>query len=270
MSIKLPTEPLAPTRINPKIILFYGMPKVGKTEQLTKLNNCLILDAEKGADTRTALRIPINSIEGGTTYRKDEKGKETTEIQNTSLNEVFKGFVEEAARQKAAGEPLRFPYKYIAFDTLDLVEDFCEVSATRKYKESIIGKTFEGKSVLELPNGGGYYYLRNEVLEQINRFAGLCETLILVSHVKEKLLNKGGIEVSSRDISLTGKLGGIVASKCDAIGYFYREGSKLMVNFDTQENAVMGARFPHLAGRRFEFGWNKIFLTPEQVSEPAK
>ena len=266
MPIVLPTKPLAATRINPRIMLIYSIPKVGKTEALTKLDSCLILDSEKGAETRASLRVPIRAVEGPTIYKKDEKGKDTDEVVSSTLDEVYNSIIAEAARQKAAGEPLRFPYRRIAMDTLDLIEDMCEVTATRIYKDSIIGRKFEGKSVLDLPNGGGYYHLRNTVIDQINRFAGVCETLILVCHVKEKMLNKGGIEVATNDLSLTGKIGGIVASKCDVIGFMYREqNGQLMINFKTLD-AVMGARFPHLAGKMMPFDWDVIFRTPEQVA----
>ena len=155
----------------------------------------------------------------------------------------------------------QFPYKYISVDTVDRLEDYCNVSATAKFKRSTIGKNFEGESVIELPQGGGYYYLREEVKLQIERLTRVCPHLILVSHVKEKLLNKGGLEVSSRDLSLTGKLSEIVCSMADAIGYMYRaDDAKLMVSFKTYQGAIMGSRFPHLAGQEFEFDWTKIFL----------
>jgi len=266
MSSILPTKPIKATRINPKIILFYGVPKVGKTGILSTLDNCLNLDTEGGAEMYEILRLPIRSMSGITKYKKDEKGNDTTEIVSTSINEFIKDMNAEAARQTAAKEQLRFPYKYIAVDTLDKLEDYCEVSATVAYKSTVIGQNFEGKSVLELPNGAGYYHLRNEVLRVIDQLALYCKHLILISHVKEKITDKGGVAVSSMDIALTGKLGSIVAAKCDAIGYLYRQpGTPLMVSFETYESSVMGARFPHLAGKRFEFSWDKIF-----IPEPAQ
>lgn len=95
----------------------------------------------------------------------------------------------------------------------------------------------------------------------IDQLSMYCKHLILISHVKEKTLDKGGVAVSYNDISLTGKLGSIVCSKCDAIGFLYRQSGKpLMVSFETLESSVMGARFPHLAGKKFEFDWNQIYI----------
>jgi hypothetical protein len=254
MSNILPSGKQPITRTNPKLIMFYGMPKVGKTKVLTELEDNLILDTEGGTEMYEALKLKINSI-SGPNVEKDGQ------VVSTSLEGFVNAMYAEAARQKASGEKLRFPYKFITVDTLDLLEDMCEVSATAGYKQSAIGKTFTGSSVLELPNGGGYYHLRKELTGWIDKLSVLCQHLILVAHVKEKLLNKGGVDVSVKDISLTGKLGSIIAAKVDAIGYMYREQNKpLMVSFETQESTVMGARFPHLAGKRFEFSWDKIFI----------
>ena len=35
---------------NPKVLLLYGAPKVGKTTALSQLNDCLIIDTEGGAN----------------------------------------------------------------------------------------------------------------------------------------------------------------------------------------------------------------------------
>jgi len=34
---------------NPKVMLLYGAPKVGKTTALSQLDDCLIIDTEQGA-----------------------------------------------------------------------------------------------------------------------------------------------------------------------------------------------------------------------------
>lgn len=244
MSIVLPQEPVKASRTSPKILVLYGMPKVGKTEALTSLPDCLILDAEGGAEMYEAMRIPINSI--------------------ADLYDVRKAILDEGTKRKSAGKSGMelFPYKYLALDTLDKIEEFAEVTATAKYKTSTIGKTFQGRSVLELPNGGGYYYLRNEMNQIINDMASVCPRLILITHIKEKLLNKGGEDVRINDISLTGKLGGIVCAKADAIGYLFRQqgNEKLQVSFETFDSTVMGARVKHLAGKKFDFDWSKIYV----------
>lgn len=188
-----------------------------------------------------SLRTPINSI-------KD-------------IDNLIAAIIEDG---KANGG--KYPYKYLAIDTADKLEDFCAISATAKYRKTSIGKNFDGDSVLELPKGLGYYYLREEMILQVERLARVCPFLIIISHVKDKLLiDKEGKETSSRDLSLAGKMGSIMCAKADAIGYMYREDDRLMINFETYEGAVMGSRFPHLAGKKFEFDWDKIYLTEEII-----
>jgi AAA domain-containing protein len=259
MSSVLPTDKLEPTRHNPKFIIMYGMPKVGKTTALAQLNSCLILDFEDGAASITALRLKMNSIEGKTVL--DSSGK----VLSTSFDQVVTDIGQYGNDLKAAGKPVQFPYKRIAIDTGDAFQDMCEVVATRKYKDSIIGKNFEGDSVLELSKGAGYGYLRAEVIERISLLSRLCETVILICHTKDKIIDKGGVEISGNELSLTGKLGKIICGKADLIAYLYRESNKpLMASLETSELGVMGARqFPHLKdlyGKRFEFSWNKFLV----------
>lgn len=256
----LPTRdnPVKPTRIGPKILILYSLPKVGKTEQLTELakrTDCLIVDSEQphGTDTYETTAIKCDTT--------------------SQMKHVVKLIQDEGVKRKAAGKSGidMFPYKFIAIDTLDAVEDMAEISATNNYKESVIGKNFKGKSVLELPNGGGYYYLRQEVQDVIDMYAAVCPYLILIVHVKEKLIaTKDGAEVKVNDISLTGKLSSIVCSRADAIGYLYRTPKgELRVSFQTYDGAVMGARQKYLAGQDIPFSWDTIYpdVFPPEKSE---
>jgi hypothetical protein len=238
----LPTAPVKATRLSPRILVIYGVPKVGKTQALTQLDGCLILDAEDGAAMYDCLRTPFRSM--------------------ADVDALVKAIEEEGIKRAAAGFKGDdvYPYKFGALDTLDKLEEFAEIEATRKYKASSLGKDFKGASVLELAHGLGYYYLREEVLRAINKLATVFRYLILSVHVKEKLLDKKGEQVKVNDISLTGKLGSMVCAKADAIGYLSREGSKMMISFETSEGHVMGARQAHLAGKKFDFDWTKIYI----------
>lgn len=254
MAITLPTKPVPAIRLSPKLLILYSLPKVGKTEQASLLPSNLILDAEGGAESYKCLRSPIDST-------KDLEETKTA-IEQAGL-----------ALKKPSDKAVPFPYRFITMDTIDKFEDLAEISATEAYKKSVIGKTFTGKSVLELANGGGYYYLRNELVRMVNLISGVCPHLIIIAHVKEKLLDKGGEQLKINDISLTGKLGGILCAMADGIGYMFRNDSKdhrgeLWVNFETSESTIMGSRFKNLAGQRFKFDWARIFpdeLTSEVV-----
>jgi hypothetical protein len=244
-------------RVGPKILILYSLPKVGKTEALVQLaarTNCLIVDSEQphGTDTYDTVAIKADNM--------------------AQIMYVPKLVKDEGAKRKSEGKIGMdlFPYQFIALDTLDAIEDMAEISATDKYKLSTIGKTFKGNSVLELPNGGGYYYLRQELQEVINTYATCCPYLILIVHVKEKLIaSKDGAEVKVNDISLTGKLSSIVCAKADAIGYMYRTPKgELRISFQTYDGAVMGARQKYLAGQDMPFAWETIY--PEVFSQTTE
>lgn len=268
-------------RVNPRSFLIYSKPKVGKTEEAANLPGSMTLATEDGIEMYDANYLRIVAILGtgpnATTYYK--KGDEAVEkfpelegqIKTTTLENFFVMMNTEAARQKAANEVGHFPYKYGIIDTIDELETLAEVSATIKYKASTIGKKFDGKSVLELPQGGGYYHLRNEVIEIMDKLEKYFQYVIYFSHVKDKLLDKGGIAIEVADISLTGKLGQIVAARCDAIGYMYREAGKpKMISFESYETTgAMGARFPRLAGKRMEFKWSNIYINEGLEETPA-
>jgi len=255
--LTLPTSPIAPTRVDPRVSIWYGIPKIGKTTECAKLPNSLILDFERGTELISATKVPISSISGATAMNDDGS------IKYTSLDAVYDSIIAQGqAEYERTQKVPKPPYKFLIADTIDKLEDYCIVTATQKYKSSTLGKNFEGKSVLELPQGGGYYHLRNEVIEQIDRLASICEYLLLISHIRDKTINKGGVDVSVNDISLTGRLGAIVWAKADVIGYMYREPGKdgLQVSFETFENTpAMGARVPRLAGRRIKLDWLEIF-----------
>lgn len=243
--MELPSGPVKATRISPKIFIVYSVPKVGKTEELSKLPECMITDAEGGAAGYECLRVSMNRSEDVIAFKQAVEAKAVADAAVNKTKVVF-------------------PYKFIAMDTIDMFEEFAEISATRLYKESVIGQKFTGRSVLELPNGGGYYYLRNELTRMINLMAGICPHLIIVAHVKEKLLDKNGEQMKINDISLTGKMGSIVCAMADAIGYMYRNESKehrgeLWISFETYESTVMGARQKYLAGQKFPFSWDRIY-----------
>lgn len=223
--------------LDPGIMILYGVPKVGKTSLLAELDDNLILDLEEG------------------TAMLDDVYKETITDMST-----FKKTLEELYNhKKTTGE---YMYKYGTIDTVDILEEWCEREAVKTYKQTTMGKSFSGSNILELPQGAGYYHLRNEVLRWIGIARQCFKHLIIVTHIKDKMLTgKPGEEVSAKDISLTGKLASIVCAKSDAIGYLYRSlDGKLMISFQTSEVLTAGSRCEHLKGQKFEADWSKIFI----------
>lgn len=87
--------------------------------------------------------------------------------------------------------------------------------------------------------------------EIIGWFEKSVENLILVGHVKDKMLNENGTELNLKSLDLSGKTGSILSAKSDAICYLYRdpENGNLLANFGDMNSVLCGARMPHLAGK---------------------
>lgn len=92
-------------------------------------------------------------------------------------------------------------------------------------------------------------YLRQAVRKVIDMFRDLCDSLILIAHVKEKMINKEGEELSEMSIDLTGKLGDILCGEADAIGYVYRKKNETHISFEGGDNTIREARAEHLRGK---------------------
>lgn len=259
MAIVLPDKPVKATRIDPAILILYGAKKVGKTGELINLPNCLILDGEEGTATYDCLKLDFRSV-------KDIK-EIVAEIRKEGGRRVT---ANKEAIAKKQPEPYPgdkvFPYRYLALDTVDAAEEDVIPWATANYRQTTQGKDFKGDSVLELDFGLGYYFIREGVKEIILDMASVCKTVIIISHLAEKIKKEGGVDTTTQDISLSGKLGAIVCAMADAIGYMYRkpgkpgEPDKMFISFRTTDRVTMGARQKHLAGQTFEFDWARIFI----------
>lgn len=236
--ITLPTTKILASPLPPHCLILYGLPKVGKTSIIASLPDCLLLDLESGSDYVSAMKLKITSI--------------------AELDETCTAI-------KAA----KNPYKFIAVDTVDKLEEWCEDEGTRLYKATPIGKNYKEKSVLELPNGAGYYWLRVAFLKYFNLIRSLAEWTIFIGHVRDKMLTVDGKEVSTKSLDLTGKISNIVCSSADAIGLLRRDHTgTLSVNFSTRDFVTCGSRVSHLINQEFKFtkpvatldDWKQIYL----------
>jgi hypothetical protein len=231
--MELPQVKVKASRKSPKNMIIYGSPKIGKTTVLSQLDNCLIIDLEDGSDMLDALKVKAHSL-------KDLQ--------------AIGGAIMKAGR----------PYKYIAIDTISKLEEWCEDYGKQIYIKTPMGKTFEeknpGMSILALPNGAGYLYLRMAYKEWIDKLNKLADHVILVGHLKDKMLEKKGKEVAVKDLDLTGKIKQITCANADAVGYIYREGDQTMISFDSMEDTVAGSRCEHLKGQAMPMNWSKIFI----------
>lgn len=246
--IVLPKKKSAAVHKSPKNLIIFSKPKVGKTSLLAELDDCLILDLEKGSDYVDAMKIQVSSVE---------------EI-------------------KQIGEQIRkegYPYKYIAVDTITALEEMCIPYAEQIYSRTSMGKNWftektGGKavygSILNLPNGAGYPYLREAFTKVIEYVKTLAPRIILIGHIKDILLEKAGSDFNALDLDLTGKLKRITTSQSDAIGYLYRKGNKNILSFKTTDEVSCGARPEHLRNQEITISeitdgkiitnWDKIYI----------
>jgi hypothetical protein len=243
--IVLPTKPVPAVTQNPKNLIIFSKPKVGKTELLAGLPDCLILDIEHGTDYVAAMKLKVNSV---------------AELKAVGT-EIIK-----------AGKP----YKFIAVDTITALEEMCLPYAEQIYAKTSMGKNWftKGKaeytSLLNLPNGAGYPYLREAFGKVIDYIKTLAPTVILVGHVKDTMIDKNGTEVNAMDLDLTGKIKRITTSNSDAIGYLYRKGNQNILSFKTTDEIACGARPNHLRNQELVVSemtdqglvtyWDKVFI----------
>jgi len=240
MSIVLPTSKVKAERQNPKRIVIYSKPKTGKTTAYAGLDNNLILDLENGADYVDALKVKVSSLQ--------------------ELLDVGKAV-------KEAGKP----YKFITVDTITVLEEMIMPLAIKLYRQTPMGKNFDGDNVITLPNGAGYLYIRQAFFQVLDFIDTLAPTIILSGHIKDKQVDDKGELVMSANIDLTGKIKSLVCANADAIGYMYRKGNKTILSFKTNEEVTCGARPEHLRNEEIvvtemnekgelEFHWDKVFI----------
>ncbi len=134
-----------------------------------------------------------------------------------------------------------------------------------------MGKNWTGDDVTLLANGAGYRFTRMALSMVLNELEEICDTLIILGHMKEKLVGKGGEEMNERGLALTGQMARIVASQVDAVGYIYRKDNQTIVDFTATESLVCGGRCDHLINKKvvliesdednnIKVDWSEIFL----------
>jgi hypothetical protein len=239
MSIVLPTKKVKAERQNPKRIVIYSKPKTGKTTAYAGLEDNLIIDLENGTDFVDAMKVKVNSLQ--------------------ELLDVGKAV-------KEAGKP----YKFITLDTVTALEDMIMPLAIKLYRATPMGKNFDGDTVVTLPNGAGYLYIRQAFFQVLDFIDTLAPTIILSGHIKDKVVDDKGEMVMSANIDLTGKIKSLICANADAIGYMYRKGNKTILSFKTNEEVTCGARPEHLRNEEIVItemingglitSWDKVFI----------
>lgn len=244
--IELPTERSKVETYNPKLLIIFGKPKSGKSSFVAAIDDNLIIDLEDGYRSLSVMKVQARTA------------KDLQEIRDAIL--------------KKGKELKKAPYKFITIDNATRLEEMSLVVAADLYRNTQMGQGWglitdakgipikdpkTGKTMIDpkadiriLPKGSGYMYLRKAIKQLIDMFKPLCETLILVCHVKDKQIQKNGEEMSEMAVDLAGKSADIICGEADAVGYLYREGNKTYLSFEGGDNTIREARSPHLRGKK--------------------
>jgi len=220
--MQLPTQVQPAVMKSPRVSVFFGQAKIGKTTKLTELPGCLIVDTEQGTIYLEGLKVSVNSLQ--------------------DLQQL-------AGALSAPDAP---KYKYIALDVIDSIADWVEASVCAQNQVSMIS---------EIPYGGGYGKVREQMTTILNTFKNLTRHLIVIGHRKKSVIGNEKIEFSSSTLDLTGKLKNTIMAMADAIGYIYRdEKGVLMTSFKPTDEIEAGSRCEHLKGKEVPFEWSNIFI----------
>jgi hypothetical protein len=245
--IVLPTAPIKSSLVNPRVTLFYSAPKVGKTT------------AGVGIGKELGETYCVLDTEGSTDYI------DAVKIRTKSAGQFLKACDAIIAADR--------PYKYVIVDTISGLDTFVQPLACVLYRKTPMGKNWKGKDILTLPHGGGWHYYRKAFFIMLDK-AKECRpeggSLILIAHLRDKIVRKGDEDVQALDIDLTGKIREIVCRDCDAIGYFYRKGDEGRLNFITTDTDNCGTRCAHLDGKdillskkvngSIETNWKEVYI----------
>lgn len=246
--IELPTQRSEAQNYNPKLLVLFGKPKSGKSTLMASLEDNLIIDLEDGYRALSVMRVLAHTAQ--------------------DLFDIRKAIGEKASTDG------KLPYRFITIDNATRLEEMALVYAAFLYRQTPFGATWGYKKddkginiidpktkkaiidnsadVRKLPNGSGYLYLREAIKKLINMFKPVCDTLILVCHVKDKQIKKDAEEISEMSVDLAGKTGDIICGEADAVGYVYRDGKRTFISFKGGDNTVKEARPLHLRGKIFK------------------
>ncbi len=248
-NIVLPTERRKATDYNPRLMVLFGKPKSGKSSLMASIDNNLIIDLEDGYRALDVMAVQARSAQ------------DIFEIKNLIIQK----------NQENGGKPF---YRFITIDNASRLEEMAVAYAAVLYRKTQMGANYgykkdkatgmilkdaKGNKVIDpkadvrqLPNGAGYLYMRNAIKEMVNMFKPLCDTLILVCHVKDKQIKKNDEETTEMTVDMAGKTGDIICGEADAIGYVSRQDNKTLISFVGGDNAIRGSRPLHLREKVFQ------------------
>lgn len=238
--VELPTKRSEVRDYNPQLMILFGRAKSGKSSIAASLDSNLIIDLENGYRSLSAMVV-----------------------QARTARDIFE--IANAVQAKITENNGQFPYRFITIDNATRLEEMSLSYAASLYRATPMGTNWQmvknpktgllepnpKADVRTLPSGAGYLYMRLAIKKMIDIFKPLCETLILICHVKDKQIRKDAQEISELSLDLAGKTGDIISGEADAIGLVYRDENKTYISFEGGDNTLKEARPLHLRGKKF-------------------
>ena len=228
-------EPIPPTSIEPKLLLLYGPPKVGKSTLLSLLQK----------------RRP------GYVFSFDPTGYSylTAAYDYYSSSEA----VIAGARTLAALPPDQHKPQWLGLDPVGRLEDLCAESALVTYKKRFPGTAADPgprcvADLLALPYWSGYNYLREEFVRVLTAVGEVGLPVIFIAHVRVKALDKTEQSTNTKDLDLSFGVAKLLCSTADVIGFLSRSraGAVSLVTTTANDSANVlncGSRFPYLSNK---------------------
>ena len=209
-----------PLAVNPKILLLYGPPKVGKTTMLSQLGDCLVIDTEKGS----------HMLEG---YFHGVDNKE-------ELMEFYK----EASDNHE--------YRIFALDTIDKVVEWTTKEVVAECQVDDIADLPYGKGYGMVRERTMNNIRKLQSLCPQTIIVGHRKTAAAVD-------NSTAVDPETLDLSgkLRNQ---IMAQSDAIGYMFRDDEDKLMVSFKAAHAVEAGSRCEHLKGKVFPFDWKKIYI----------
>jgi hypothetical protein len=230
--MELPTTRIKPKIQDPKLLILFGQSKVGKTTKLAELDNCLIIDTEKGTDYIEGMKVQVSSL--------------------SELSQVLKAVNES-----------QYKYSYGVLDVIDKAVEWIEEDVVAQYnkEQKLRGLKVVIKDISEIPYGGGFGMVRARTMKLIAALKNVFDRVIIVGHRKKTIIGETSVEFTASSLDLTGKLKNLVCADADAIGYVFRDDKGVLkVSFQGSDELEVGSRSPHLRGQVLEFEWEKIYV----------
>jgi len=233
-----------PKLVNPRTMIVFAHPKVGKTRLFLNLpGSYLLLDFEEGSHYYGGHRIDIPDFK---TFWKLRK--------------------ELAAKKKM--------YDFIVLDTLtSMYKEVVNTFAVKLYNSDNGKKHPDNFDIETIAYGVGLKYKWKAAMKLIEILKKHCKTLIISAHVIERKSGETTKELGIKEIAIDGKFKHILALSVDAIGYLYRSDDfENTLSFNPSSGFIGGTRCEHLTGKEFivsekdedtgvlTVNWSKIFI----------